>query len=95
MNTKVIFRKFRSDGEILALFPEIPADCHAGHCLSYQHTGQHGAAAVDLSHCTVPATPEESAPLAAELERVGYVLQPVHRVTQAMHRARRAALATV
>jgi hypothetical protein len=86
--TKVIFRKFTGDGSIIAQFPELPADVHAGHCLSYQHIGQHGAASIDLAHVTVPAKPAEYARLKAELEAIGYNLETVKRATAAMHAAR-------
>ena len=89
MKTKTIFRTFRKGGETIALFPEIPHDRHGYLCTSYQHIGQHSGASPDLSTVTRPATPEEIAPLAAELARVGYDLAPVLRVTRAMHRARR------
>jgi hypothetical protein len=92
MKTKTLFRTFHT-GDVIALFPEIPADRHGHHCASYQAIGQHGAASPDLSHCTRPATPDEIAPLAAELERIGYTIAPVCRVSSAMHQARRAAAA--
>jgi len=92
MKIKTIFRTFHT-GDTIALFPEIPADVRGHHCLSYQTIGQHGAASPDLSHCTRPATPDEIAPLAAELARIGYTIAPVRRVSCAMHQARRAALA--
>ncbi len=92
MKTKTLFRTFRT-GDVVALFPEIPADVRGDFCQSYQAIGQHGAASPDLSHCTRPATPEEIAPLAAELERIGYTVAPVRRVSYAMHQARRAAAA--
>ena len=42
--TKVIFRKLK-DGDIIALFPELPGDMNPYHtCESYMHVGQHGAA---------------------------------------------------
>jgi hypothetical protein len=88
MKTKVLFRTFRDGGDVVALFPERPADNQLGHCLSYQAIGQHGAASVDLSFCTRPSTAEEIAPLKAELERIGYNVQTVQRVTAAMHRKR-------
>lgn len=84
---KVIFRKFHN-GEVIALFPAIPADGCAEHCLSYQHVGQHGAASVDLSHCTVPTTPAEYAALAEELRSIGYVLTIRQRITHVEHKAR-------
>lgn len=70
----VIFRKFKKEGDVIALFPNIPAD-HKGNCMSYQHVGQHGAA--DYRGCiksTVPATPEEYNGLEKELRNIGYDL---------------------
>lgn len=72
--TTVVFRKFKKGGDILALFPN-EVNYPDGSCESYQHVGQHGAA--DYSHCisaTVPAKPEEYAPLARELTSIGYNL---------------------
>ena len=43
--TKVVFRQWRSKPhEIIALFPEVPADLDGYTCMSYEHVGQHGAA---------------------------------------------------
>jgi hypothetical protein len=87
MKTKTIFRTFHT-GDVIALFPEIPADYLGHHCMSYQTIGQHGAASPDLSHCTRAATADEIRPLRAELERMGYNIHEVKRITAAMHRAR-------
>lgn len=93
MATKVIFRKFR-DGDVIALFPEIPADILGHNCQSYMHVGQHGAADPHLSGRTAPATPEEYADLMNELTRIGYDgLVVVRRMTRAMDERRRAAVA--
>lgn len=72
--TKVIFRKWKDTGDVLALFPRIPASVvHPYLCLSYQHLGQHAAASYPwVIRQTEPVTPEEYADLKAELERVGY-----------------------
>lgn len=80
--TRVIFRKF-PDGDTIALFPSIPGDMNPGvTCLSYQHVGQHGAACVNLtSDYTTPATPEEYAPLLAELRSLGYSPVIAYRAT--------------
>jgi len=92
---KTIFRTFHA-GDVIALFPEIPADVRGDFCQSYQTIGQHGAASPMGAHfarITRPATPEEIAPLAAELARIGYAVATVRRVSYAMHQARRAAAA--
>lgn len=77
--TIVIFRKWKASEDIvggdriIALFPEIEEGW--GRCLSYEHIGQHGGA--DYLGClprTIPAKPEEYAPLKAELEGLGYNL---------------------
>ena len=88
---KTIFRVFKDRGDVIALFPEIPADLAGEFCESYMHTGQHGAASPMGSHMTRitrPATPEEAAPLMAELARIGYDVEPVKRVSFQMHRTR-------
>lgn len=90
---KVIFRKFRSGGDVLAIFPEVPHDTQAGHCLSYAQVGQHGCASVFLTSVhTSPAKPEDYADLKAELERIGYTLEVRKVRTAAMDAARREAI---
>ena len=89
---KVIFRtreqflwsRKEYEREVIALFPELPGDNDPySTCLSYQHVGQHGAAAVSLMDVTRPATPEEYAPLMRELvAAVGYNLRIGHRFTR-------------
>jgi len=72
--TVVVFRKWKDNGDIIALFPNIE-ECH-GCCGSYEHVGQHGAA--DYTHCikgTRPATPNESQSLLKELRGLGYNLE--------------------
>jgi hypothetical protein len=67
----VIFRVFKTEGDVIAFLLDAPAN--PGHVLSYQHIGQHGEA--QYGHCltvTRPATEAEAAPLLAELRRVGY-----------------------
>lgn len=80
--TRVIFRKF--EGEVIALFPELPGDSNPyAACLSYQHIGQHSAACVNLTaEYTTPATPAEYADLKKELESLGYILQVAFRCTR-------------
>ncbi len=69
--TIVIFRKFKKEGDIIALFP----DSRLYHCNSYQHIGQHGAADYrGLLKSTVLATPAEYEDLKNELTRIGYSL---------------------
>jgi hypothetical protein len=91
MKTKTLFRKFH-EGDIIALFPEIPGNSNAQTCMSYQTIGQHGSASVDLSHCTQPAKPEEYAELLAELVKIGYDVEICTRRTLKNDRARIAEL---
>lgn len=61
------------DGQIIALFPDVPWSGRLGEVASYMHIGQHGAA--DYRHVvatTEPATEKESAGLLNELRQVGY-----------------------
>ncbi len=70
--TRVVFRRY-SDGQIIALFPDVPWSGRLGEVASYMHIGQHGAA--DYRHVvatTKPATEKESAGLLNELRQVGY-----------------------
>jgi len=77
IKTRVVFRKWRSkgessDGEILALFPDIQ-EGRDGLIQCFAHIGQHGAA--DYLTCIMrsdPATEVEYAPLRAELESAPY-----------------------
>jgi hypothetical protein len=88
--TTVIFRKFKSSGDIVALFPCVPYDRAGDFCMSYQHTGQHGAASPNLGRVTVPASEGEGRELLRELVRVGYRgLVVKRRVSFAMDRERR------
>jgi hypothetical protein len=88
--TLTIFRKFH-DGEVVALFPYLPHDANGIYCVSYQHTGQHGAADTSSSRTTKPASPSEYAPLARELESSGYVLQIRQKTPRDAFAVRRAA----
>ena len=69
--TPVIFRVFKSGGDVIALFPTIPAG--GVYIKSYQHIGQHGPAQI---HALIPITrlakPKEYRELKKELERIGY-----------------------
>jgi hypothetical protein len=89
--TLVVFRRWRDSGGIIALFPEIPSDINGYFCEAYEHVGQHGGADYHgVVGATRPATDEEAAPLAEELARLGYSLQPISRASQAVHKRRKA-----
>jgi hypothetical protein len=68
---RVIFRKFRKGGDIIAFMPDVPAN--RGLMMSYQHNGQHGEA--DYYLClsiTTPCKPGEYDDLLQELVNIGY-----------------------
>jgi len=88
--TTVVFRKW-PNGDVLALFPEVPANTRGNDCQSYAHVGQHSAADPAIVYSTQPASPEEYAELKKELESIGYNLTVRHRITAKMHAARREA----
>ena len=73
MNTatqqRVIFRKWKSNGDVIAFFLDCPET--PGHCLSYEHVGQHGKAAYPHPQ-TDPAEPWEYESLLKELITYGY-----------------------
>ncbi len=73
MTTAVIFRKWRSNGDIIALFPAEVSDYQGQYCLSYMHIGQHGGAEYSLIlQQTLPTKPAEYADLLKELIAIGY-----------------------
>ena len=87
--TIVIFRKFRDNGAIIALFPEIPYDIYGWNCMSYMHVGQHGEASPHaVIERTDLATEEEYKSLYDELTDIGYNLEVRRKYTYKMHRTR-------
>ncbi len=88
MKTKVMFRYWKKD--VIALFPEIPADNWGVYCQSYQHIGQHGAAdyygIIDKSRW---ATYAEATALYNELEGLGYKLDIRQRAMPVSHELRK------
>ncbi len=87
--TAVIFRKY-PDGEVIALFPEEPAEVFGYSIGAYVHFGQHGAADYDYvvarTRLADPLTDRDAAELRDELERIGYRLA-VYRRRTPEHRA--------
>lgn len=71
--TRVVFRTFKSGvskGEVIALFID---EEWKGLVASYMHIGQHSSADYNaIIGMTRRATPQEYAPLADELHRIGY-----------------------
>jgi hypothetical protein len=89
----VIFRRF-PDGDVIALFPYLPAEgLNAWPCQSYMQVGQHGAADPRIVYDTRPARPHEYACLKAVLEQLGYRLAVRTRFPSDAHDRRKAALA--
>jgi len=69
----VMFRRFRDGArEIIAIFPEIPADTDGLMVTSFMHPGGHGQASPDVVYWTVRAKPEEYRSLMLELESEPY-----------------------
>lgn len=69
--TRVVFRTWKDDGSVIALFPDL--DAGQGLCESYQRVGQHGGA--DYGHVvskSTPSKPAEYMALKMELERTPY-----------------------
>lgn len=89
--TKVIFRKY-PDGELVALFPELPATPDPSFCLSYSRIGQHSTATPDLVRTTKRATESEAASLKTELERIGYTLRVLKRFPADSYQIRKKAI---
>jgi len=98
--TKVIFRKF-PDGEVIALFPELPGDNSVLNCLNYMHNGQHGSGKATLEG-TKPIKFADNMTafyrmeaLKRELTAIGYNLTIVSRFSYQMDQKRIAALRAV
>lgn len=92
--TTVVFRRWKAHPRtVIALFPDMPGDCSAFSCVSYEHAGQHGAADTGIVRgLTVPATGPDKDALVAELVRIGYVLREVRRIPATSFANRRKAL---
>lgn len=77
--TKVIFRKWKVQGDIIAIFPELSYRQNY-RTEMYQHVGQHGEGDYQqVVSATVPAKPTEYADLKRELEGIGYRLKVVQK----------------
>lgn len=84
----VVFRKYPK-GDILAVFPEIPADHWGKECMAYANLGQHGSAdAEHVTRATKPAKPSEYKDLKRELESIGYIVDVRQKITAAMNKKR-------
>jgi hypothetical protein len=88
----VILRRWLDTGDLIALFPDQPADYRGWLVDSFMHVGQHAAADYHgVVRATKPASPDEAADLIRELERIGYRLKVIKRTSWKHHEARRAA----
>ncbi len=86
----VVFRRWKDNGDIIALFPALPADIFGEYCDAYEIVGQHGGADYfGVVQHTKPCSIEESADLATELRRIGYRLRPIKRASRVHHDNRR------
>lgn len=65
------------DRELLALFPDIPWTGKRFDITCYAHNGQHGSACLSFLK-RAKATKEQYAPLARELESIGYNLDIIN-----------------
>jgi hypothetical protein len=86
----VVFRRWKENGDVIALFPELPADIFGTFCDAYEHVGQHGGADYHgvVQH-TKPCSLDDAADLATELQRIGYILRPIRRASRVHHDNRR------
>jgi len=92
--TKVIFRKFKGQNELIAIFSQLPGtNNYYLDCLSYQSIGQHGACSITyIKNMTVPADRKEYKKLLSELITMGYDdLKVCKYITYADFKARKAA----
>ena len=86
----VVFRRWRDNGDVIALFPELPSDLYGEYCDAYETVGQHGGADYfGVIQQTTPCSSEQSADLATELRRIGYNLRPIRRTSRVHHDNRR------
>ena len=65
---KVIFRKDKQCGDVIAFLPELTAN--RGNILCYQHIGQHGEACLEYYWSTEKASENEYADLLKELAEI-------------------------
>lgn len=94
--TKVIFRKFKDNGDVIAIFPEELGDSSIYTCSSYVRVGQHSACdPVGLIPVTKLAKKSEYKDLACELTNLGYNLQIISRYRYSFLATRRKEMARI
>jgi len=93
--TKIVFRVY-PNGEVIALFPQVPADILGSFCMSYMHVGQHGGADtfVVVKHTRL-AKLKEYKWLLKELKQLGYKPQIAKRCTYRDYQIRREQCQTI
>lgn len=70
--TRVVLRRY-PDGQVIALFPDIPWSGQRGEVTSYMHLGQHGAADyAGVIAATRQTREDEYGDLLSELQATGY-----------------------
>ena len=76
--TTVVYRRWKSNGGLIALFPTIEADMNAENCMSYETIGQHGSASyLQVIKATRPAfRGDDLKAFELELLAIGYQLNP-------------------
>lgn len=91
--TKVMFRKWKDNGQIDAIMPELPGTNDPATMTCYAHIGQHSTGdSTWYLDTTVPATPSEYSDLKAELESIGYNVKVIKRMPSNARQVREAAL---
>lgn len=98
--TKMVFRRWKpakwrgeTEGDIIALMPELPVDERGIACESFMHLGQHSAADYEhvISQTTScnPYASQDGIELLEELRDWGYIIEIRLRQTREMREARR------
>lgn len=78
--TRVVFRRYRKEGDIIAILLDVAAN--PGYVVCYQHIGQHGEGKYwGIMADSRRAAPEEYAQLKKELEQIGYIVHVRKRRT--------------
>lgn len=92
--TKVIFRKFKDNGDVIALFPQVAFnENYYNDCESYMRIGQHGPCSIsNIASITSAASAQEYKSLFNELVSIGYDdLKIFKKINYADYKARKAA----
>lgn len=80
---KVLFRRDRENGEVIAVFPYLAGTNDPYTCTIYVHNGQHSSAPLHaMINTTDPCASPLTDDLHKELVRIGYNLTVVKRVNR-------------